>query len=582
MMKNKLILLIAGAMLFSCNNLDLNPLSEGSSETWYTNVDELEMAVLELYNIDYWDAELTRVNKNATSDGYSQQWTDKYSDNWTARTGLSEIDGATISSQTSFVNMTWQYAYKCIAAANRILINLEKAKDAVSEEKLKVFEANARFARAAQYAKLIFLYGDVPYYTTILDIDEAFALSRTSKETILDAVYEDFDFAIQNLPETYGADEYNYGTKGAALAMKARTALYMGDYALARDAAKACMDLGIYSLYPNYHELFLSSTKNSIETVFGTPRSVELGIVIPGSGRVKEPLPRIVGGFANGGPSWDLLCSYLCTDGLPIDESPLFNPHEPFKNRDPRCTATIVEFGTPWLGFIYQPHPDTLRVMNLNSGQLVSNTDNRAVGQYASYNGLVWKKKIDEDWLDIQTDPDNIVIRYADVLLIYAEARIELGEVDQSVLDAMNTVRARAYGSGVNETSLYPALTTLDQAQLRKILRVERRMEFAFEGTRYHDLIRWELAEKALNNHPIYGMLDPADLRTKLISNGLWFFPSTPQIDDDGLVDFSEMFNAGQIKLLAERTFDVSKQYFWPIPSSEIEINPNMDQNTGY
>ena len=581
-MKKIIALFITGLILFSCNNLDLNPLSQGSSENWYTNDGELQMAVLELFNIDYWDAELTRVNTNSTTDGYSQQWTDKLSDNWTARTTLSEIDGGTISSQTSFVTLTWKYAYKCIAAANRILINLDKAQSNVTAEKLKRYEANARFARAAQYAKLIFLYGDVPYYTGILDIDEAFSMSRTPKETVLKAIYEDYDFAIQNLPKSNDSKEYQFATKGAAFAMKARIALYMGDYATARDAAKGCIDLEAYSLYPDYQKLFLSSTKNSVETVFSNPRSVELGVVIPGNGRAKEPLPRIVGGFANGGPSWDLWCSYLCTDGLPIDESPLFNPHKPFSNRDPRCAATIVEFGSKWLGFVYEPHPDTLKVLNLSTGQKVSNVDNRTVGQYASYNALVWKKKIDEDWLDLQTAPDNIVMRYADVLLMYAEAKIELNQIDQSALDAMNMVRARAYKVNYTSTSAYPAITTTNQSQLRRILRVERRMEFAFEGTRYHDLIRWKLAEKALNNHPIYGILDPTDLRTKLVQKGLWFFPTTPQIDDDGLADFSGMYNAGQIKFLAERKFDVTKQYLWPIPSTEIQINPNMKQNPGY
>lgn len=580
-MKNKIVLFIAGIMLFSCNSLDLNPLSEGSSENWYSNDSELEMAVLTLFNIDYWDAELTRMNENPLSGGNWQQWSEQYSDNWTARDGLSVITGATISSQTSIVTLTWKYAYKCIAAANRILVNLDKAQGSVSEDKLKIYEANARFARATQYAKLIFLFGDVPYYTTILDIEEAFALSKTPKKTILDAIYADYDFAIQYLPVSYSSKAYQFATKGAALALKARIALYMGDYSIASEAAKACMDLGAYSLYPDYQKLFLSSTKNSVETILGTPRSVELGTVIPGT-QAKNPLPRIVGGFANGGPSWDLLCSYLCTDGLPIDESPLFNPQQPFKNRDPRCTATIVEFGSPWLGFIYEPHPDILKVLNLNTGLMVNNTGNRSVDQYTSYNALVWKKKIDEDWLDLQTDPDNIIIRYADVLLMYAEAKIELGQIDQSVLDAMNMVRARAYKVNYTATSFYPAVTTTNQAQLRKVLRAERRMEFAFEGTRYHDLIRWRLAEKALNNHPIYGILDPAGLRTKLVSKGLWFFPSTPQIDDDGLVDFSAMYNAGLIKLLAIRKFDASKQYLWPIPSTEIEINPNMTQNQGY
>ena len=566
--------------MFSCNNLDLNPLSEGSSENWYSNESELEMSTLKLFDIEYWDAELTREGNGWH--GWVLQWTDKYSDNWTARTTTHAIYNGTTTSQSGFVNHTWNRAYECIAAANRIILNLDKAQDAVTGEKLTVYEANARFVRAAQYAKLIFHFGDVPYYKGILDIDEAFALSRTAKETILEGIYEDFDFAIENLPTEYSSGENQFATKGAALALKARIALYMGDYSVASNAAKACMDLGVYELYPDYQELFLSKTKNSIETIFGTPRSVELGIVIPEKGRAREPLPRLAGGYANGGPSWDLLCSYLCTDGLPIDESPLFNPRNPFENRDPRCNASIVEFGTEWLGFVYQPHPDTLKVMNLNSGSLVTNNDNRSVFQYASYNALIWKKKVDEDWLDLETDPDNIIIRYADVLLMYAEAKIELGEIDQSVLDAMNMVRARAYKVDYKDVASYPAITTMDQSELRKEVRIERRMEFAFEGTRYHDLIRWRLAEKALNNHPIFGTLDAAEMAERVSGKGLWFFPEVPEIDEDGLADFSSMYEKGLIKFLAERTFDASKQYLWPIPSTEIEINPNMTQNPGY
>jgi hypothetical protein len=575
-----MLFFIVATFLCSCNKLDLNPLSEGSSENWYENETEIQMAVLKLFNIDYWDAALTRIASG--SGGYSHQWTEAFTDNWTARATLTEIDGATINSQTSFVNITWQNAYRCIAAANRVIMNMDRARGTVSDDKLELYEANSRFARASQFARLIFYYGDVPYYTGILSIDEAFDMSRTPKAQVLDSVYADYDYAIAHLPTSYGAGNYQLATKGAALALKGRIALYMGDYAIARDALEDCIQLGVYSLYPDYGKLFLSSTKNSQETIFANPRSVDLGVELPPSGRAKEPLPRIVGGFANGGPSWDLLCSYLCTDGLPIDKSPLFDPHDPFKNRDPRCDETIVPFGSQWLGFVYQPHPDSLKTLNLNTGGLVANSDNRAVDQYASYNGLVWKKGIDEDWLDLKTDPDNIVIRYADVLLMYAEAKIELNDIDPSVLDAINQVRARAYKVDYKDVSSYPAVTTTNQGELRTILREERRMEFAFEGTRYADLIRWHLAGKALNNHPIYGMLDPGDLRTKVVDKGLWFFPSKPDIDVDGLPDFTKMYEAGQIKLLVQRKFDTTKQYLWPIPATEIEINPNMSQNEGY
>lgn len=580
-MKTRLIIIfLVSSLTFSCKKLDINPLSEGSSETWYSNASELEMAVAYLFDIVFWDAELTRLSTNL-NDFYTSQWTDRYTDDWTARNGLSEISDGTINSQTIFVNLTWQNSYTCIAAANQIVASLDRAAENVSESQLNEYEAIARFARAAQYARLIFLYGDVPYYTDVLDIDEAFSMSRTDKQTILQAVYEDYDFAAQYLPEAYGTNVLQFPTKGAALAMKARIALYMADYDIARDAAKACMDLGVYALYPDFSTLFLSRTKNSVESVFAIPRSVELGAFLPQEGGVRVALPRIVGGFSNGGPSWDLLCSFVCTDGLPIDESPLFNPREPFQNRDPRCAATIVEFQTPWLGYMYQPHPDSVSVLNFSTGQYQSNVDSRGADQYASFNGLAWKKKIDEDWLDLLTDPDNTIIRYADVLLMYAEAKIELNEIDQTVLDAINQVRSRAYGVSHTETNAYPPVITTNQSLLRNTLRIERRMEFAFEGLRYADLIRWRLAEKALNV-PIYGMLDLADLRERVVEPGLWFFPGTPAIDEDGVPDFSAMYNAGLINLLARRSFDPAKQYLWPIPANEIVINRNITQNPGY
>lgn len=572
-MKRKLILYFTiGLIIVSCNKMDLNPLSEGSSETWYSNESELQMAVAELFKIDYWVLGISSLG----TDGYNDGNTDDFS----ARGPAGEVTTASINSQSGNVNSTWQYCYKNIAAANRILINLDKAKGQLTKENLEVYGANAKFARASQYSKLIFLFGDVPYYTRILSIDEAFSLSRTAKAAVLDSIFVDYDYAASHLPLTYSKSQYQFATKGAALAMKARIALQMGKWSIARDAAKACMDLGVYDLYPDYGKLFLPATKQTVETIFSNPRSVQLNVKMNNQ-RVAEWVTRINGGFSNGGPSWDLFCSYLCKDGLPIDESPLYNPQKPFENRDPRCTATIVEFQTKWLGFMYQPHPDSLTVKNFNTGKYVNNADSRGFGQYAQYNGLVMKKWIDESWLDFLADPENIVMRYADVLLMYAESKIELGEIDASVLGAMNKVRSRAYGVSYTQTASYPAITTTDPTQLRRILRTERRMEFAFEGLRYADIIRWKIAEKVLNK-PIYGMLEVPALREKVVKPGLWFFPQVTPIDDDGIADFTGMFNAGQIRMLAERKFDKTKQYLWPIPSTEIQINPNIIQNPGY
>ena len=344
-------------------------------------------------------------------------------------------------------------------------------------------------------------------------------------------------------------------------------------------SAKAVIDLGVYHLHPSYRELFLQSTKNSSESIFLIPRSIEYGIY----NTAQYPLPRNVGGYGAPNPTWDLLAAYVCTDGLPIDESPLFDPHDPFKNRDPRLSMTIVPFGETFLGIEYNPHPEALQVMNYNTGKMQTNNDARVNAQFASYNGLVWKKGIDETWLEngMEVAFDKIIVRYADVLLMYAEAKIELNQIDQSVLDAINQVRARAYGVDYTNTSAYPAVTTTNQSELRTILRTERRMEFAKEGLRYMDLIRWKIAGKALTR-PNYGMLYPVDLlRERVIDKGLWFWPSTPSIDEDCIPDFSAMEEAGLIAPMAQRAWN-DRQYLWPIPTKEILINENLKQNDGY
>jgi starch-binding outer membrane protein, SusD/RagB family len=562
-MKIRVIYLIfVLAFSTACNDLNLNPLSEGSSENWYSNETEINMAVNDLYRDVFWPVE-------------DDEWTDDRM----YRERLQPITNATINGQWGPVNNIWSNSYKVIARANTILLNLDKVKGTIPQATFDKFEGNALFVRAAQYAKLISLYGDVVYYTGILELEESFTLSKTSKATILKAIYTDYDAAAAKLPLSYGSSVNKLATKGAALAMKARIALYMGEHAVARDAAKACIDLGAYELHSGFSALFLTKTKNPKELIFGIPRSRALNVTYD----VRDYLPRNVGGWgAAMAPTWDLFNSFLCSDGLTIDKSPLYNPREPFKNRDPRCTATIVEFQTRHLNFMYQPHPDSIRVMNFNTGNMQSNTDTRSVAAFASFNGLMLKKGVDEDWLpNYRAENDKFIMRYADVLLMFAEAKIELGEIDSQALEAFNRVRARAYGVAHTATNAYPAVTAASKEEMRKLIRIERRMEFAFEGLRYMDIIRWRIAETVLNRS-VYGMLDVADLRAKVIQPGLWFFPGTPVIDENGCPIMEPMYTAGLIKRLSIRQFDATKQYLWPLPTKEILINTNLVQNPGY
>lgn len=539
-MKYSIYTLLVGSCLVisSCIDLNLNPLSQASNENWYSNETEIEMSIKDFYRDEFWP----QSDREITDDDINRET-------------LTSIVAGTLNGQDKDVTTLWANQYKSIARANTILANKEKmVAMGIAEEKIRQYEAEALFQRASCYARLVTYFGDVVYVTQAISIEEAFDIGRTSKTELIPLIYADFDKAIEGLPEKYAGTITQRATKGAAMAMKARFALYMGDWSTCVDAAQQCMNLNIYSLHPSYADLFLSTTKNAEESIFLLPRSIEFGVTY-GNYSVMQEITRNPGGWGSYSPSWDLFAAYICTDGLPIDESPLFDPRDPFKNRDPRCTATIVEFGTRHLGFDYNPHPDAVQVMNYNTGKMQKNNDARVNAQYASYNGLVWKKGIDETWLENgkDVDPDKIIIRYADVLLMYAEAKIELGEIDQSVLDAINQVRARAYGVDYTNTAAYPAVTTTDQQKLRTVVRTERRMEFAKEGLRYMDLVRWRIAGKALTR-PNYGMLYPTDLlKEKVVDQGLWFWPSIPKIDEDGIPDFSMMEEDGVIMPVTQR-----------------------------
>lgn len=566
---NKILYTIAGvALLASCHDLDLNPLSKGSTGNWYSNETEVEMAVNELYDINYWP-----------EDGQAHN---DWSDDYQYRDVLTPFDGATLNGQNDFVVRLWDNQYKAIAHANSVILNEGKAiANGANAQTIKRLVAEARFHRAAAYSKLVVKFGDVPLVLNSIDIDEGKAMGRTEKSKVLQAIYEDFDAAASVLPEK--CTGVVRATKGAALALKARVALIMGDWQTAATAAHDVMELGVYALHPDYANLFLSTTKTSDEFIFKIPRSVEYDGWYYGANAVYNDLVRNVGGWCATCPSWDLLAAYTCTDGLPIDKSPLFDSHDPFKNRDPRCCMTIVPFGSNFLGYEYNPSPEATEVMNFKTGEMVYNNDTRANKQYASFDGLAWKKGIDETWLEngFKVGADIIYCRYAEILLTYAEAKIEMNEIDQSVVDAMNSVRARAYGVDKSQTDSYPAFSIKSQKDMRYDLRVERRMEMAKEHMRYTDMIRWRQAEIS-NSRKSYGMLYPAQLCIdNVTSKGDWFWPCAPRIDENGLPDFSNIEATGKCQVLTQRVWD-DRQYLWPIPTSEVLINKKMHQNDGY
>ena len=574
----------------SCVELDLDQQDAANSENWYQTSQQFRQSLNEGYRATFFP-----------SDGNDGAYNPGWDDDVNYRTNLGPIKSGTVDSNYGRATTDWNNMYKGITRILTVLEKLQTQNNVLTPTEKEQFEGEANFFLGAYWTYLITHFGDVPFYDTPITIDESFTIERTDKAFILQRIYEYFDTASQKLPVSYSSG-LEYATKGAAYAFKARAAIYMGDNATAALAAKACMDLNAYELHPDFETLFLSSTKESKETIFKLPRSEEFLQTI-NRNFILYMIPRNEGGYGSVIPSWELLASFECIDGLPIDESPLFDSRNPFKNRDPRLLATIVPFGSlkdgdglsPDAGSKhmdreYNPHPEHTRVFNYLTGTLDTNKDTKSNQNFCSFNGLLFKKGIDNDWADITAANDLILMRFADVLLMYAEAKIELGQIDASVLSAINKVRDRAYA---NSDVSNPTVTSTDQAKLRYIVRNERRSEFAGEWLRYMDLIRWQLADVIMDGANTYGLAAIAananpdvvqgnsDLMVNVVNPGNWFWGLTPQIDENGVADFKPLVNAGLCQVLTTTSFP-SHQYLWPIPDNERRLNPNLTQNEGY
>ena len=563
MIMKKIYYIIAAALslgfLSGCVDLDMNPPSSASSENWYSDADELAISLNDLYRKSFYGIDM-------------EFWTDRRTDDWAQRDYSYEFTNGSATSATTAFSDYWTNTYRAVSRSIRVLESIEKLGNGPEYE---VLAAEAHFFRAYFYARLVTCWGDVPFYTRSITSDEAYEMGRTDQEVVKKQVYEDYDAAIAGLPEDNNNGGVKRVDKGAAIALKARAAIYWGDYAECARLCKELMDMGKYSLYPDYGELFRQKSY-TCETIF----SIANGYEYEQFQNIKSFVLRTAGGTAVAQPSWDLLAAYECTDGKLITESPLFDPHNPYDNRDPRCCETFAKPGTTIYGVVFDPSPVVTKVYDSIQGKEVKNKDTKTNDNYAPYNGCCLRKGAQEEWrTGLYNDNPQIIIRYADVLLMYAESKIELNQIDATVLNAINDVRARAYGVKRTDTDKYPSITTTNQKELRAIVRRERRVEFPWEGRRYFDLRRWGLLEKCYSHH-YYGLHNAANLKT-YYSNGNYFWAYTPEIDEDGFADFTKMEADGLIVKYGHHQYDPKVELF-PIPNTEIIINKNLVQNPGY
>lgn len=565
-MKNILIPVLSIGLflgLISCQDqLNKAPLDSPSSETFYSNQDELELALNGVYTGLWWQLNastppLVQVLDISTDLAF-----------YRGGHGVGEIGRGSQTSQTNVFSITWFHFYSSIARANSLLQNMHRAADKVSPAFLTQVEAEARFLRAFFYHWLVELYGDVPLLTEVPTPDNA-QIGRSPKSEVLALIKSDLDFAIQNLTPRAGGDK-GLASRGAALTLKARSALYNEEYQEAAQAAQQVISSGEYTLYPDYELLFKYEGERNSGVILDMP--LKIGI------KAYEYAQRV--GTRNSGttsayvPSQFLIDSYQCIDGLPIDQSPLYDPAHPFENRDPRLDASIVRPQSIFLGYVFETHPDSVQTWRIVDGVRTRVTNEDAINPFASYTGYVWRKYLDEkDFPENirQTELNPILMRYAEVLLIYAESKIELGQIDQSVLDALNQVRARGYGVDMSQTDAYPALTNTDQEYLRRELRYERKIELSSEGFRWFDIIRWGIADDIMN-----GVLRGRPF------GAYSSIPTPPTIQQD-LGHHPDYGSTEELYRNVEvRSFNSTRDWLWAIPQVELDVNEAIEQNPGY
>ncbi len=534
--------------------LEKYPLDTPSSSTYPSNETELKMAMWGAYaslwsGINY-NMTVTALLDCATDIGWERAWTP-----------LQSLGNGSQDANNEFASTVWRNLYRGISRCNYILDNMERAKANTSTDVYNQVEGEARFLRAYYYLLLTEFWGDVPLVIKTLKLEEA-TMAKTSKAEIVEFILTEFDEAAKKLP--VHIDEANSGRagKGAALAFKARAALYNGKWSIAAEAAKAVMEMNEYELHPNFEELFLSSSQPGIkELIFFIPYKDGYQTTTAPQGITS----RMGGGYSSKIPTQAMVDSYDCTDGLSIDKSPLFNPEKPFENRDPRMGYTIAVPGSVYMGFQFETHKDSVECWNykVTPARRVANQD--ALNPYATFSGYIWRKysQLSKPEELTRCETAFIMMRYADVLLMYAEAKIELNQIDASVYAAVNSVRQRP---GVGMPAIEPGKS---QAELRSILRKERKCELAFEGLRWFDIRRWGIAEKVMVG-PLYGRP-----QRKYIS-------IAPVIDENGTPDYSMVPDRNDMRIIELRVFNALRDKYWPVPRIELETNTALTQNPGY
>ncbi|HOY14184.1 MAG TPA: RagB/SusD family nutrient uptake outer membrane protein [Saprospiraceae bacterium] len=395
-----------------------------------------------------------------------------------SRAGLTELDALNYTPRTEEFNAFWKLQYNGITQCNVVLDNIDNIDiQAAKKDRIK---GEALFLRAYYYFLLTQVFGDVPFMTSVLSPDEL-KIPKTSKTAIYEKIVADCETAASFLPVTYPATETGRVSKGAALGLAAKIALYQKNYQEVVRLVTAIKGLNVYALVADYEDNFRKNTQNNSESVWEIQHN---------------NLESDLGNFLN---QW-LASRKIIGYGFGEITQEYVNL---FETGDPRLKFTVAMNNDPYFGVVFK--------------------NSFASTKYGPRKYLQADAEVTQKG---DGDINYTFIRYAEVLLWEAEALNELGSTAAAAIP-LDMVRARARAQSSIPTVL-PAITTTDQATMRNAIRNERAVELGYEGHRFFDLVRWGIAAEVLED------------------------------------------------------FIVGKHEVFPIPQTEIDLNPQLLQNPGY
>jgi hypothetical protein len=506
------------------------------------------------------------------------------------------------------MHFRWESLYSYVRACN-IFFDKTKDVDLVDpDNKLERLTGEVYFLRAYLYHYLAALYGGVPIITEPYGLSDEFEIARSTYEETVNFIVSDLDMAASLLPEEQGGDDAGRATEGAALHLKSKTLLYaasdlhhdMSSYApgfsnpellgytsgsqdarwqAAKDAAQDVMDMGIYGLVSpdpapgddiaqTFIDYFISYgyENEDILLEYFTPKTDESW---EGYNPALYCGPNGYHNWGNNVPLGELVDDYEFADGTPFDWSNPAHAADPYTGREARFYSTILYEGSPW-----RVRPSDVQaidpwnkiqvghVYNMGGELIVPGVDTRS-GPIEDWNGGksgYYVKKFVDPSVDPQYVKQDVpfrFFRYAETLLNYAEACIELGEEDE----------ARTYLNMIRQRAGQPDVTATGDA-LRQAYRHERRIEMAYEDQRFWDVRRWVVGPEA------YHQTHAVDVRYETDQ------PATNYRQPDGSTWSTPIFAEKELGGDARAWLD--KAYFFPIMRDEMNKNSLLIQNPGY